>query len=147
MNGVVATIIAIACVIACIVRVCTINDTHAEPRSDRVASYPSSAAWTLSSAPAADGDYLDYVAPGRSPVSQRTYCFQIERVGFEYRAYILESPDYRCRATDSHSTHRHYDGRYYICWSVPVESRSDMISIARQWADCTQQYIEYGTRF
>lgn len=61
--------------------------------------------------------------------------------------YILNSPSYLNRSTDGHSTHRHYDGRYYVCWSTPVRSQSDMVNIARQWADCTQKYIEYGTRF
>ena len=135
MNGVIGTVIAIACIITCIWRVCSINDSYETTYSGYMTSSATSS------------EYLDYVAPGRSPVSQRSYRFQIKRVGGEYRAYILNSPRYLSRSTDGHSTHRHYDGRYYVCWSTPVRSQSDMVNIARQWADCTQKYIEYGTRF
>lgn len=135
MNGVIGTVIAIACIITCIWRVCSINDRNGTTYSGYMTSSATSS------------EYLDYVAPGRSPVLQRSYRFQIKRVGGEYRAYILNSPRYLSRSTDGHSTHRHYDGRYYVCWSTPVRSQSDMINIARQWADCTQKYIEYGTRF
>ena len=135
MNGAIGTIIAIACIIACIWRICSINDSSETTYSSHTASSATS------------GEYLDYVAPGRSPVSQRSYRFQIKKVGGEYRAYILNSPSYLNSSTDGHSTHRHYDGRYYVCWSTPVRNQSDMVNIARQWADCTQKYIEYGTRF
>ena len=135
MNLAIGTIIAIACIIACIWRVCSINDTSTSTRSDNLTSSSTM------------GEYLDYVASGQSSKSQRSYRFQIKRVGSEYRAYILSSPSYLNRPTDGHSTHRHYDGRYYVCWSVPVRSQNDMVNIARQWADCTQKYIEFGTRF
>lgn len=91
--------------------------------------------------------YLDHVANGRSSIDQRRYRFRICNVHGEYRAYIEQSPSYRNRPTDGHSTHRHYDGRYYVCWSQPVRSYNDMINIAKGWADCTQKYIESGTRF
>jgi len=93
MNGAIGTIIAIACIITCIWRVCSINDSSETTYSGHTASSVTS------------GEYLDYVAPGRSPVSQRSYRFQIKRVGEEYRAYILNSPSYLNRSTDGHSTH------------------------------------------
>jgi len=135
MNGVIGTIVAIACIITCIWRICSINDTSVTTYSGHMTSSTTT------------GEYLDYVAPGRSSLLQRSYRFQIKRVGSEYRAYILSCPSYLNRSTDGHSTHRHYDGRYYVCWSTPVRSQSDMVNIAQQWANCTQKYIEYGIRF
>lgn len=54
MNGAIGTIIAIACIITCIWRVCSINDS----------SETTCSGYTASSA--TSGEYLDYVAPGRS---------------------------------------------------------------------------------
>lgn len=135
MNFTIGAVIAIACIIACIWRVCSIVNEGTASHSSRTDSSYS------------DSEYLNYVAQGRSTSTQRTYRFQIKRVGSGYRAYILNSPSYQNRSTDAHSTHRHYDGRYYVCWSTQVRTHSDMVNIAQQWADCTQKYIEYGTRF
>ena len=88
-----------------------------------------------------------YTACGRGPSSQREYCFDIVRKGSGYRAYIRSTPDYRGRSTDAHSTHRLYDGRYYVCWTDTIKSIEAMKAVARRWSDCTQAYIETGTRF
>ncbi len=90
---------------------------------------------------------FSYVASGTSPVSQRSYLFDICKAYDGYRAYIVQSPSYGSRATDGHSTHRHYDGRYYICWDTPVESYDGMVAIAKAWSDGSQKYIEQGITF
>lgn len=140
MGAVAFVIIAIACIVSA-----AINCGEVSAREGNHTPSPASSA---AAARPASGTLWEHVAPGTSPYSQRKYRFNIRRVGNEYRAYILEFPSYRGRATDLHSTHRHYDGgRYYVCWSMPVTSYDDMVNIATQWANCTQQYIEHGTRF
>ncbi|MFA6132824.1 MAG: hypothetical protein WC869_02265 [Phycisphaerae bacterium] len=65
-----------------------------------------------------------------------------------WRAYILESPDYCGRATDSHSTHRLNDGgRPYVCWDSAIGSLQQAKQVVALWANKTQDYIKYGTRF
>ena len=93
------------------------------------------------------GRYFNYTAKGSSPESQRHYQFNICKTHEGYKAYIVQTPSYRNRETDGHSTHRLYDGRYYVCWDRPVNSYDDMITIAKHWSDCSQKYIEQGTRF
>ena len=42
-----------------------------------------------------------------------------------YRAYILESPNYRDRSVTSPATHRIHEGsKYYICWDKPIRNYS-----------------------
>lgn len=132
--------IAAACVISAAIHIGSVKAgrvQHAEPE----------APYTPPATPNQSSTCLEYVASGQSPLSQRRYRFRICKVGGEYRAYIEQSPSYRNRATDAHSTHRHYNGRYYICWSQPVRTRDGMIDIARSWAECTQRYIETGISF
>lgn len=88
-----------------------------------------------------------YMARGSNPYAQRAYEFEIVREDGGYRAYIKKGPSYGLRKQDMHSTHRMYDGRYYICWTNKVHSEADMKTIARHWSDCTQAYIENGTYF
>jgi hypothetical protein len=77
------------------------------------------------------------------------YSFSIEeRSGGGYRSYIVAQPDYGNRATDAHSTHRHWDGgRPYVCWSKPITSEQDALRVCAAWADATQQYIKTGQKF
>jgi hypothetical protein len=78
------------------------------------------------------------------------YSFSIEeRSGGRYRSYIVGQPDYGSRATDAHSTHRHWDasGRAYVCWSRPITSEQDALRVSAAWADATQEYIKSGQRF
>lgn len=95
----------------------------------------------------AAGSHFSYVAKGTSPESQRRYIFDICKAYDGYRAYIVQSPSYGERDTDGHSTHRFYDGRYYICWDRPIESYDGMVAVAKLWSDCSQKYIEKGTKF
>ena len=122
VSFVMLALLVIACVVSCVWRIHSIADS-----------------------PSKSEKYLNYTAPGQG--ADRFYRFLIRKVGNEYRAYIVKSPGYCGRATDGHSTHRHYDGQYYVCWSVPVSNTRDMVNIAKTWADCTQKYIEYGTKF
>ena len=90
---------------------------------------------------------FNYTAPGYGYPSQRHYSFDIVNTRNGYRAYIRSSPNYRNRNTDLHSTHRMYDGQYYVCWTNKVFSEADMKAIARHWSNCTQAYIDRGIRF
>lgn len=138
MKLVIFLMIAAACIIGA---VSNSTSTSASNHSAHSPSYLSSnSAYTQAT-------YIDHIATGRSSIDQRHYRFKICKVNNEYRAYIENSPSYRSRATDGHSTHRHYDGRHYVCWSTPVRTYDNMVAIAKQWADCTQRYIETGTRF
>ena len=139
MKVIIFIIIALTCII------CAISHGSSIGGSSSFSSYSPSSSSINSSY--SQTSYLDHTASGRFPIEQRRYRFKICKVNNEYRAYIELSPSYRSRATDGHSTHRHYDGRYYICWSQPVRSYDNMVTIAKQWADCTQRYIESGTRF
>ena len=139
MKVLVFLIIAISCIIgACI---------HGSSLGTSTRSTSSASTYRTSNQSCYGTTYLDHVANGRSSIDQRRYRFRICNVHGEFRAYIEQSPSYRNRATDGHSTHRHYDGQYYVCWSKPVTNYNDMVNIAKGWADCTQKYIEYGTRF
>lgn len=138
MKLVIFLIIAVACIIGAV----------SNRTSNTTSNYSAhSSSYVSSNLSYAQANYIDHIATGRSSIDQRRYRFKICKVNNEYRAYIEQSPSYRGRATDGHSTHRHYDGRYYVCWSQPVRSYDNMVTIAKQWADCTQRYIETGTRF
>lgn len=129
------TLIVLVAIISAIVRCRSINRrSYSRSANSHVAS---SAAETL----------FSYTAPGSFSESERRYQFDIRKTHEGYRAYIVRTPSYRNRATDGHSTHRLYDGRYYVCWDRPVDSYSDMLTIAKHWSDCSQKYIEHGTRF
>ena len=132
MSLIVALIIIIACVVIAVYHISSLDNNNTSCVSPPLS---------------ASSDILNHIASGSSSYEQRKYQFDIRYIAGEYRAYILSSPSYRSRPTDGHSTHRHYDGRYYVCWSAPVRTRSDMITIAKQWAECTQKYIEQGIRF
>lgn len=62
-----------------------------------------------------------------------------------WRIYILEQPSYRSRATDMHSTHRlGLPHNPYVCWTDPLRTYEDALTIAALWADMTQRYIAIG---
>ena len=65
----------------------------------------------------------------------------------EVRAYIIRAPSYAGRPTDGHSTHRYHDGRYYICYEPMPGNFKDAIAVAKEWAECTENYILYGDNF
>jgi hypothetical protein len=69
----------------------------------------------------------------------------------EVRIYIVDSPSYRSRQTDGHSTHRYQDqsNRYYVCvdHSLRPTNFHDARSWARYWADKTAQYMRTGRPF
>lgn len=65
-----------------------------------------------------------------------------------WRVYILRQPDYCGRADDAHSTHRLTDAQgRYICWSTPIRTADEAMSVAAAWADATQRYRRTGARF
>ena len=74
------------------------------------------------------------------------YKFSFERQSDgNYRAYILELPDYRWRSSSPTTTHRLRDNdRNYICWSQPLWSEAEARTVAALWADLTQEYIKTG---
>jgi hypothetical protein len=86
----------------------------------------------------------------RTSDGEAFYSFSIEqRASGRFRSYIVAQPDYGSRATDAHSTHRHWDirGRAYVCWSRPITSEQDALRVSAAWADATQEYIKSGQPF
>lgn len=76
------------------------------------------------------------------------YNFDYRLVDGEWRAYIRRQPDYRGRPTGLHSTHRYRDqDGYYVCWSEPLDSQEDCQTVARLWAEKTENYIRTGESF
>lgn len=76
------------------------------------------------------------------------YSFDYRLVDGEWRAYIRRQPDYSGRPTGLHSTHRYHDNDgYYVCWSEPLSSREDCQTVARLWAEKTENYIRTGESF
>jgi hypothetical protein len=64
----------------------------------------------------------------------------------QWRAYIVSQPSYGNRGTGLMATHRLKDGRrYYVCWTKPLWTQSDLKKVVSLWADLTQRYIAYGT--
>jgi len=80
---------------------------------------------------------------------QADYYFSIEKVGGEWRIYILDQPSYGSRSSSAHATHRLSDGsgRKYVCWTGSLYSEADAWQIAALWADKTQNYIRSGSGF
>lgn len=113
------------------------------------------------------------IAPGRTcsaPVSSRTtdkamntihtayyrtrdglYDYQFsfeEQSDHSWLIFILYQPSYNGRRTDNHSTHRlTRRNRYYVCWTRKLTSLAEAKQVAALWAEATQSYIHYGTRF
>lgn len=86
----------------------------------------------------------------RYKTRSRRYFFRFEFAenGGLWTIYILEQPPYGWqRSKDAHSTHRYFSPRPHICWSEPIRSFDDAKKIASKWAECTETYILYGTRF
>ena len=84
----------------------------------------------------------------RTKNKRSDYVFVIGRLNNgSIRVYIVDQPGYGLRDTDDYSTHRHNDGHYYICWSDPIHTTQQAEQIAAIWADKTEDYILYGTRF
>lgn len=83
----------------------------------------------------------------RTKDGRADYGFAIENHGFGYRIYITQQPAYGRRAIDAHSTHRHNDGRFYVCWSGAIATEDQARRIAAVWADRTQEYIRTGRSF
>lgn len=80
-------------------------------------------------------------------LSDYEFSFEQQRNG-EWRAYIVSQPPYRGRDTSLHATHRLTDGsRNYVCWTKQLWTRDDLKQVVALWADSTQRYIKYGTRF
>lgn len=77
------------------------------------------------------------------------YQFSFERqANGEYRAYILTEPNYRGRDASAPATHRNVDrGRRYVCWTEPLRSEEAARTVAKSWAEATQEYIRTGRRF
>lgn len=62
-----------------------------------------------------------------------------------WRAYIQDSPEYRSRPADAHSTHRLRDEHgMFVCWDAPVRTLSECQGVAALWADCTESYLRTG---
>jgi hypothetical protein len=75
------------------------------------------------------------------------FIFSIEVVLGQFNIYIEKQPEYGNRSTSAHKTHRHYDGRHYICWTEEITSYSKAEQIAATWSECTEQYILNSTEF
>ena len=68
----------------------------------------------------------------------------------KYRIYILKSPGYGQRASDSITTHRLSDGqRRYICVDSRAfpETLTDARELALMWSQATARYIKTGKKF
>jgi hypothetical protein len=76
-----------------------------------------------------------------------TFTFKFEKTGSKWRAYIVNSPSYGSRSTSALDTHRHYNGRHYICFEPEPELLEDMVNISKEWAKCTAKYIDTGSGF
>ena len=75
------------------------------------------------------------------------YRFRIVKLSEGYRCYIMRSPSYGKRCTDSVRTHRFgldQIGPPYVCWSVNIETLRDAEAVCKIWADYTQKYIRTG---
>lgn len=75
------------------------------------------------------------------------YRFRIVRLVGGYRCYIMRSPSYGKRCTDSVRTHRFgldQIGPPYVCWSVSIATVRDAEAVCKIWADYTQKYIRTG---
>jgi hypothetical protein len=73
------------------------------------------------------------------------FSFEQQRNG-DWRAYIVSQPSYLGRSTSLDDTHRLKDGsRYYVCWTKPLRTTSDLRKVVALWADLTQRYIANGT--
>jgi hypothetical protein len=78
------------------------------------------------------------------------YQFRFEKRCYGWRIYILSSPDYGSSPTDCHSTHRYFseeEDLHYICWSNCIHTLDDARSIAKAWAEKTQNYIKFNEQF
>ena len=77
--------------------------------------------------------------------------FRLERAwDGEVRIYIREQPDYGCRDTDLHSTHRLGEtGNHYVCVKDDLRPTNfaDARDWARYWARGTVRYIRTGEAF
>lgn len=78
----------------------------------------------------------------------------IRRADGRYDVLILKRHEYGHRSAGGHDTHRHDIGgsNERICFNPddPEASPKDLPDACRKavfWADCTSQYIMYGTRF
>ncbi len=77
------------------------------------------------------------------------YLFSHEKVGDQWRPYIMSQPDYNGRDEGLVTTHRlpDEDDRLYVCWDRPLKSREDSETVAARWATLTDQYIRTGQTF
>jgi hypothetical protein len=76
------------------------------------------------------------------------YVFSLERVGGSYRVYIVQRPSYGSRNRDLLITHINVNGtREFVCWKYPILTEKRAKSIAKAWAEGTQEYIKTGKRF
>ena len=111
----------------------TIQITEVVPNRSRVIRQPAS------------GEMIYY----RTRDGRADYAFSFERQGNgTYRIYIEDQPSYGSRVSSLHATHRLFDrGRYYVCWAGVLRTEAQARQVAALWADSTQRYIRFGTRF
>jgi hypothetical protein len=97
---------------------------------------------------AADKTFVSTVSYRTSDGSQ-DYRFQFRQMPDEgFRIYILSQPEYGGHSTDSHPTHRFRDTvGFYICWSEKITSYDNAKEIAKRFAEATEKYRKFGTRF
>lgn len=83
--------------------------------------------------------------------SGRGYCkWSFERqTNGEIRIYLLTSAKYGDRPADGHSTHLYRDeaGFPYICYEPMPRDLDDAIAVAKEWAERTEAYMFFGTKF
>lgn len=82
----------------------------------------------------------------------KKYWFEFNYVNLPdgtWRAYIISTPSYKDRDRDMHITHRLSDsnGDDFVCWTEPLSSLEDCKYVSAVWAECTEKYIDYGTKF
>lgn len=90
---------------------------------------------------------MAYRATYRTNSGQNYFSWSFEDVGNEVRIYITNQPSYEGRDSGAHETHRYgiSSGRPYICFEPPPTNLKDAINIAKEWAERTERYIDYGT--
>ena len=97
----------------------------------------------------ANSDLFSSSAQYRTLDGEQDYVFNFRQMpDATFRVYIVGQPPYDGRATDPHSTHRHQDSDgFFICWSEPITTYEDAKEIARCFAEATEKYRKFGTRF
>lgn len=92
-----------------------------------------------------DDDTLTYFIDGYGVQKDGKYVFELKCVNGGWRAYIVRTPSLVGRDTSATIIHQLSDaGRKYVCISGTVQTKEQMIALAKQWARGLQNYIVTG---